>query len=672
MSLAAGKLRVLIATTNGPVEVQLLTEEDPVIGRCVACIGGTTETADIAAAYHAFVVRPTGVIEARFGHPCYRLDVSGRIDAGSSWQLGVFVAHALLAAGRLAQENDIADGILWVTGSVRPVDLTVGAVSHVPEKLVNSLDRLKQELNARRPVLLAVPVDNAADVSPSAAKELLALGAETITVSHAQALFYVLGLKLPLAGSKGLAPASSAVIPSAETAPAKVEQAVPAKLPQQQPVSTKSRRPVYGWTAAAALIGIVGAGAVTGIPHTVLSLLQPVSTGTPPAQTLASTASQPIQPSQPVSKGVELAPETIPFIKASDRQRVRDEYLPAPNYKALAMTMHEISFVSGQPSQESADKAAMEACETSKRRPSTDSSLIEIEYRCDLFASGAFVVSQRTNIAMPPQPWINAPTQRPFVAAELPMVSQENKDSAERRYLRLPRSKALTISPGGRLFLQYGQSSPEEAMRRTLERCGYINKSPCLVVAVDDSFTAAVPTLAKVVGFYRQDSLLGVQTEERAEVARRLAASSEGWNAVALGATRRAGTKVGARSERSAVDGALENCALYDQDCRIAVIGPFLVQPAPDLVPATAPPRLPLPDPAASSALQADPAPPPAYSPPAAAAPIPATPSPSASNAPPPAAAAASVTPGSSGSSVRPAFRPPPEVRTTKQTTLER
>jgi len=95
MSLAAGKLRVLIATTNGPVEVQLLTEEDPVIGRCVACIGGTTETADIAAAYHAFVVRPTGVIEARFGHPCYRLDVSGRIDAGSSWQLGVFVAHAL-------------------------------------------------------------------------------------------------------------------------------------------------------------------------------------------------------------------------------------------------------------------------------------------------------------------------------------------------------------------------------------------------------------------------------------------------------------------------------------------------------------------------------------------------------------------------------------------------
>src|SRR5215470_13343693 len=116
MPIAAGKIRVLIATTNGPVEVLLLTEEDAAVGRCVACIGGTTETADIAAAYHAFVVRPTGVIESRFGHSCWRLDVSGRIDAGASWQLGILAAHALYAAGRLAEENDQAEGVLWATG----------------------------------------------------------------------------------------------------------------------------------------------------------------------------------------------------------------------------------------------------------------------------------------------------------------------------------------------------------------------------------------------------------------------------------------------------------------------------------------------------------------------------------------------------------------------------
>src|ERR1700756_2685736 len=135
MPIFGGKLRVLIATTNGPVEVLLLTEEDAAVGRCVACIGGTTETADIAAAYHAFVVRPTGIVESLFGQSCFRLDVSGRIDAGSSWQVGVLAAHALLAAGRLAQEGERADGVLWATGSVRPVDLTVGGVSHVPEKL---------------------------------------------------------------------------------------------------------------------------------------------------------------------------------------------------------------------------------------------------------------------------------------------------------------------------------------------------------------------------------------------------------------------------------------------------------------------------------------------------------------------------------------------------------
>lgn len=580
MSFTAGKLRVLIATTNGPVEIQLLTEEDPVIGRCVACIGGTTETADIAAAYHAFVVRPTGVIEGRFGHSCYRLDVSSRIDAGSSWQLGVLAAHALLAAGRLAQENDVADGILWVTGSVRPVDLTVGGVSHVPQKLESSLDRLKQEIKARRLVLLAVPVDNAADVSPSATKELLALGAELITVSHAQALFYVLGMKLPEAASKGAVPASP---PQEAVTAAPAQEAVSAK-PRQETVSTKPQRRVYAWAAAAALVGIVGAGAVTGIPQTGLSLLQAGGTAPPNGPATASTASQPsqpIQPSQPRQVGVQLVPETIPFIRAIDRQRVRDEYLPAPNYKALAMTMFDIYFVSGLPSQEAADKAAVDACENLKRRPSADSGLSEIEYRCDLFASGAAVVTQRTGIAMPPLPWVNASVQRPFVSAELPMTSQEGKDAAERRYRRASRSKALVIGPGGRFYLSSAESSPEEAMRRSLERCGYVSRSTCLVVAVDDTYVAAVPTLAKVVGFYRQDALFGVQVEERAEVARRLAASNEGWHAVALGATRHAGTKVGAVSERSAVDGAMENCAMYDRDCRIAVIGPFLVEALP-------------------------------------------------------------------------------------------
>ena len=132
--------RAYYLTTRGVVEVLLLTEEDPIIGRSVHVSGGTTETANIGAAYHAFVARPTGIIERYFAHSCYRLDFSAPVDTGSSWQLGVFIAHALHAAGRLAQEGDSADTIIWATGAVRAVDLTMGR-SGPHRRKVGTVDR---------------------------------------------------------------------------------------------------------------------------------------------------------------------------------------------------------------------------------------------------------------------------------------------------------------------------------------------------------------------------------------------------------------------------------------------------------------------------------------------------------------------------------------------------
>ncbi len=197
MSNEGERFRVLIPTTAGVVEVLLLTEEDPVIARSVACIGGTTQTADIDAAYHAFVTRPTGVVERLFGHPCYRLDVSGRIDAGSSWQLGVLAAHALHAAGRLAQEGQEADAVLWATGTVRAVDLTVGAVSHVPEKLAASRERLQREAEPGARVLLAVPAANASDLASGGAAALATHGATLLDVATVRDLWDKLALPEP-------------------------------------------------------------------------------------------------------------------------------------------------------------------------------------------------------------------------------------------------------------------------------------------------------------------------------------------------------------------------------------------------------------------------------------------------------------------------------------------
>ena len=66
--------RIVIATTEGPAEVERLSEEDPDV-RSVVCLQGKALALPISPDYDAFVRRPVGVIEARFGHACYRLDV---------------------------------------------------------------------------------------------------------------------------------------------------------------------------------------------------------------------------------------------------------------------------------------------------------------------------------------------------------------------------------------------------------------------------------------------------------------------------------------------------------------------------------------------------------------------------------------------------------------------
>ena len=125
-------------------------------------------------------------------------------------------------------------------------------------------------------------------------------------------------------------------------------------------------------------------------------------------------------------------------------------------------------------------------------------------------------------------------------------------------------------------------------MRRGLERCGYEYSQACMVVAIDDTFVIAVPTVAKVVGFYRPNALTAVQPGVRDDIARRLANANSGWSAVAVGVNGEAGIKIGAGSEQAAVDSALEECVKHDRDCQIAVIGPFLVEPDPDRMPARA------------------------------------------------------------------------------------
>ena len=116
-------------------------------------------------------------------------------------------------------------------------------------------------------------------------------------------------------------------------------------------------------------------------------------------------------------------------------------------------------------------------------------------------------------------------------------------------------------------------------MRRALETCGALAGVPCTVVAIDDVFVVPVPTILKVVGFFRAADNSSVASDTREDVARQLAGASTGWNAVAVGTSGRPGLGLKAANEQDAVNTALGNCAKGDSNCHVIAIGPFAVGP---------------------------------------------------------------------------------------------
>ncbi len=151
------KVRVYLATTEGPVEVERLTREQA--QQSAVCLKRTAKLLAISSDYDAFVKQPSGVIEREFGPfapGAFRLDVSAQIGDGDSWQIGVFAAHLLAEAGMLATPEDKTDAAVWLTGRVNN-DLRVGGVGHVAEKLHASRDEFAALLGKGVPVTLFLP-----------------------------------------------------------------------------------------------------------------------------------------------------------------------------------------------------------------------------------------------------------------------------------------------------------------------------------------------------------------------------------------------------------------------------------------------------------------------------------------------------------------------------------
>ena len=154
------KIRVYLATTQGPVLIERISREPA--PQSAICLKRTTKVLPVSAGYDAFVRQPSGVVEREFGpfdKGGFRLDVSGEIAAGESWQLGVFVAHALKEAGELAGSDEPFDEVWWLTGEVDN-DLNVKAVAHVPDKIRAATDGINSLVESNTPVTLFLAEQN--------------------------------------------------------------------------------------------------------------------------------------------------------------------------------------------------------------------------------------------------------------------------------------------------------------------------------------------------------------------------------------------------------------------------------------------------------------------------------------------------------------------------------
>lgn len=202
------RFRVCIPTTRGPVMVQNIGQEDPMVDP-VICLNGTPQTLPILSDYRAFVKHGTGVIADMTGHSAYRLDVTDVVDGGSSWQLPVYLAHLLHSRGQLAQPLETAP-VIWATGEVRK-DLTINAVQDVARKVEAGRTMIDTWQAQAVPIFFLAARDNlqALDTLSTTSGRMKIYAVETVTEAVKK-----LGLKPPKT-SAASASISEAVTPKA-------------------------------------------------------------------------------------------------------------------------------------------------------------------------------------------------------------------------------------------------------------------------------------------------------------------------------------------------------------------------------------------------------------------------------------------------------------------------
>jgi class 3 adenylate cyclase len=341
------------------------------------------------------------------------------------------------------------------------------------------------------------------------------------------------------------------------------------------------------WPLAATVVCVVAIGVGAVLYLTKMETVNP-SKETPSAGNVAAAGGAAPSPSvaiatpapsasssQPKPSGGTLVANAVPFIPDRTRLSLANDYVPASDFKALALNLNGVNGMSvAQPSEDAAKAAALDQCV--KRADA-----IQSPRKCELYAVGNMVVYPHGPPPMPPLPWVkhDASIERPFAAKDMPLIRDPGRERLDKNYLAAKRAKSIALGLGGQFIYYPGIETLEEANRRGLETCGALAGVPCMIVAVNDVFVVPVPTLMKVTGFFQAPSSASIAADAREEVVRKLAEASNGWSAVAVGTAGRPGLGLKAASEQNAMNDALANCAKRDSDCHVIAIGPFTVVP---------------------------------------------------------------------------------------------
>ncbi len=342
--------------------------------------------------------------------------------------------------------------------------------------------------------------------------------------------------------------------------------------PAKKPVENNNAGGKVGALALKLIAALIAVAAIgVGVHYALDDSLKKavVEDSAPPMQPAVASAEQPAARAHD-----KLVAENVPTISDRLRMDIRDEYMPAPGHKALAISQRRIAFLTNQPDDRTASAGALQNCQRlTDEAPGPP-------MKCELFAVGDTIVSPRAHPPLPPQPWLmrNPAAEMPFAAKDVPLVNEAARNTIEKFYVPGRGPKALALSPRGNVGLFFNQSSTDEAVRRALEHCGINAGVPCAIVAVDNMFTVPVPMTMKVTGFFRPAIAPDIPAQQREDIGKKLMEGAGGWSAVAIGNGGNAGA-VRAGKEADAISGALADCQTRDQDCRVVALNIYMVEP---------------------------------------------------------------------------------------------